>query len=652
MEIRRIQPEDITAVVGISDPTVHPITGSTVYVAKVCDEQSNGYRTFLRIVSADGSEDVALTDGKSDTAPQWSPDGERLAFIRAGEGGRQVWSLSMADHSVMQMTNAPRGVIAFAWAPDSRRLAYVSKSDGAMTPNEAGGKAYIRTVPKAEGAGWWDGRYAHLFVQVVDSEAIQLTSGAFQVSQPAWTPDGKQIAFLSKWPDDLSQDPDRLACNDLFTVDLKDRKVTRLTASKHNITQYQYAPDGSHIALIADDRSVGSGTSSRLYLLPASGGIPQVYHAQTDVHLGNVILNDVKVGPAAPGPVFGANGDIYAIGSFKGEAQLFRFRAGESPQAVTAGIHDLYQIDARILGGYLIGTAIDQDGPAELVAIRLDDGSMSKLTRHHDTLVRQLNFHKPEELWTQSAEGQPLQSWIIRPPDLPAGQKVPLVLVIHGGPHAMYAPVYSLEMQALAAAGYAVLFGNPRGSFGYGQAFAQGCRGDFGNGDYRDLMAMVDNAIAQCDFVDGDRLGVMGGSYGGLMTNWIVGQESRFGAAVSLRGISNWLSFHGLSDIGLTYTEAMAGATPWEDAQLLWRRSPLAHAPAVTAPVLIMHGEEDLRCPVGQADEWYTALKRHGVISKLIRYPKSNHGFQKNGKISYRLEVIRETTAWFKQYLG
>ncbi|MCZ1269209.1 S9 family peptidase, partial [Paenibacillus tundrae] len=220
-----------------------------------------------------------------------------------------------------------------------------------------------------------------------------------------------------------------------------------------------------------------------------------------------------------------------------------------------------------------------------------------------------------------------------------------------GGPHAMYTGIFSHEMQTLAAQGYAVLWVNPRGSMGYGQEFARACRGDFAGGDYRDLLEAVDYALATYDFLDETRLGIGGGSYGGVMTNWIVAHTHRFKAAVTQRCISNWLSLYGTSDIGISYVEGVIGGNPTEHADMLWARSPLAHAHKIETPLLIMHGEQDYRTPIAQAEELYTTLKRYGKTTKLIRYPGSNHTLLKSGKPSLRVDSFEQVNAWFNQYL-
>ncbi|ANY69493.1 peptidase [Paenibacillus sp. BIHB 4019] len=661
---RLIEPEDLYNYSWISDPSLHPVTSSVAYVYKEIDQDKNDYKTHIRVVTIDGQEDASLTDGSKDFAPSWSPDGLKLGFLRVNENGKQLWLADVSAGTAAQLTSAKHGVAAFVWSPDGSAIAFTSRiseeeAQGKLTKEEIvkqesrRGRSYERTIPKAEGSGWWDGRYSQLFrIEVTSGEVTQLTSGKFNVSQPVWTEDGSKLAFLSKKIDDSELDPDLIAYQDLFTVSAVGGELCRITDHSLSISQFSYSPDGSTIALIAEDRKYGSGTQSNIYTVPSSGGAPVAWQ-ETDVQVGNYILNDMRTAAVMPGPLFAKDGtSVFAIGTHHGQAQLYRFREAGAPEPVSSGERDIYQLEESRDSRYFIVLSMDAHGSGELYRLDRLSGEELRLTSWNKAAMDELDISIPETLWFDSTDGDRIQGWMMRPPALPQGEKAPLVLVIHGGPHAMYAPAYSHELQTLASAGYAVLYVNPRGSFGYGQRFAQSCRGDFGGGDYRNLMDAVDVALERFDFIDPERLGVMGGSYGGLMTNWIISQNNRFQAAVSQRCISNWLSFYGTSDIGISYTEGIVGGNPWEQQGLLLEKSPLTYVSQVKAPVLIMHGEQDFRCPVGQSDEWYTALKRLGKQTKLIRYPGSNHAFLKNGKPSYRVEALREVNAWLDKHLA
>ncbi|MGG3923938.1 S9 family peptidase, partial [Geobacillus thermodenitrificans] len=266
-------------------------------------------------------------------------------------------------------------------------------------------------------------------------------------------------------------------------------------------------------------------------------------------------------------------------------------------------------------------------------------------------LENEVTFADAEPFTYQSTDGWDIQGWIMKPPRLGDGEKAPLVVEIHGGPHTMYGFTFFHEFQLLASSGYAVLFTNPRGSHGYGQSFVNAVRGDYGGMDYEDIMAGVDAAIKQFAFIDETRLGVTGGSYGGFMTNWIVGHTNRFRAAVTQRSISNWLSFAGVSDIGYFFTKWEVGCDVWEDAERLWHHSPLKYVKNVRTPLLILHSEHDYRCPIEQAEQLFIALKQLGQETKLVRFPDANHDLSRTGNPALRLERLHQIVGWFDHYL-
>ncbi|RXZ81179.1 S9 family peptidase [Paenibacillaceae bacterium] len=672
---RKIVPEDLLRYRWVSDPAVHPKASSAAYVLKEIDKQTNDYRTHIRVVSLDGRMDKAWTEGKHDASPSWRPDGAQLAFLRVLEGKPQLFVIAGEGQEPKQLTAARHGVAVFAWSPDGKRIVYstrtsadesagpivVSETESSAVPSASPlslqrGSAYDRTIPKAEGAGWWDGLYTHLFLLEVDEGTIiQLTSGQYNAAQPTWSPDGQQIAFLAKVPRD-GEDADLQPFNDLYTLDLPTMEAVQLTASAILIQHFSYSSDGTELAMIGNDRRYGSGTQNRLYTIGANGGEAKAVSV-ADLEIGNAILNDMKPGNTIAGPLYAVNGSgWYAIGTCKGQANLYYLVENSEPQAIIAGEQDIYHLAISSDGQQLVMAVIDLHGPGELYRFDVQTGERMQLTSWNQPLMSELAVSEPEAFWYETSDGFDLQGWIMKPflDEQAAGESnggIPLVLAIHGGPHAMYAPTYSHELQVMVAQGCAVMFVNPRGSIGYGQEIAKACRGDFGGGDYRDLMEAVDAVLAKFDGIDASRLGVIGGSYGGLMTNWIVSHTDRFKAAVTQRGISNWLSFYGTSDIGISYTEGIVGGNPWNDPQLLWERSPLAYADKVQIPVLIMHGEQDLRCPVAESDQWYTALKRLGQTTRLIRYPGSNHNFLKLGKPAYRMDAQQQVNAWFAEHL-
>jgi len=698
------------------DPSVHPNGQLAAYVHRRTNRERDQYSTHIRVIALDGSRDEAWTNGTQDSAPAWSPDGEWLGFLRPDDGIRQLFGIRSAAETPRLLASSKRGITDWIWSPDGGRIAYTTrvsldpKREAWTREEERGyasrrGATYDRYIPRAEGAGWWDGLYSHLFVTEPGSmQATRLTDGPYEISQPMWAPDGRSIAYLSHIhagdPNLDGLEPQR----GLYILSLEDGSRVQAVPGSYAIDRYAWSPDGSTLAFIGHDGRYGAGTQLALYVVdlkrPGSEAIIRL--SAEDVQLGVSVLNDMTIGQSVSGPFFVSTPHglaVAAVVTRDGETQLWQWQLDGTSQpltrepwviwqavqvtnrrrfvvqAITAhGPAELYLVDDANPGAGEVtepgpASEVDQREPdqARLTEDRLAAGErepvqdaripwtrITQLTRWNQELVMTLNISHPEMFWFTNSAGDQVQAWILRPAS--AGQqdgqgKVPVVLAIHGGPHAMFAGVYYHEFQTLTAAGMAVVYTNPRGSFGYGQRFAAAAIGRFGEGDADDALQALDEALARFEWLDPMRTAVMGGSYGGLMTNWLVGRTHRFRAAVSQRSITNWLSFYGNSDIGPRYAEAMLGTHPWKDAARYWVRSPIAYADRVTTPMLIMHGTEDLRCPVEQSDQYYTALKRHGKTARLIRYAGSGHAFQKAGKPSLRIDVLEQVNAWFDRYL-
>jgi len=736
MGTRIISPDLLHEYQWVSDPTVHPNGQLAAYVHRRTNRELDQYSNHIRVITLDGGMDEAWTNGTQDSAPGWSPDGGWLGFLRSDSGVRQLFGIRAAGDAPTLLASSKRGITDWSWSPDGGRIAYTTRISldpvrEAWTREEERGHAarrgavYDRYIPRAEGAGWWDGLYSHLFITEPGSgEAKRVTDGPCEISQPQWSPDGRSIAYLAHVhagdPNMQGVEPHR----GLYVMSLKDGSSVQVVPGTYAIDRYAWSPDGTMLAWIGHDGRHGAGTQLALYVvdLRRSGSEAIIRLSADDVQLGVYVLNDMTAGQSVPGPFIVSTPQglaIAAVVTRHGETQLWQWQLDGSSQPITREPWVIWQAAQVQDRPQFVVQAIGAEGPAELYLLdgmetgaeqaaaelvrrpeggqdalsvqderaasgadqveldqaklaeeQLSDGSrgqaesgqdqqgprtrITQLTRWNQELALALNISLPETFWFTNSAGDQVQAWILRPAG--AGQStgqesVPVVLAVHGGPHAMYAGVYYHEFQTLTAAGIAVVYTNPRGSFGYGQAFAAAVIGRFGEGDAEDVLQALDEALNRYEWLDPMRTGVMGGSYGGLMTNWLVGRTHRFRAAVSQRSITNWLSFYGNSDIGPRYAEAMLGTHPWKDAARYWERSPIAYADRVTTPTLIMHGAEDLRCPVEQADQYYTALKRHGKMTRLIRYAGSGHAFQKAGKPSLRIDVLEQVNVWFDRYM-
>lgn len=290
--------------------------------------------------------------------------------------------------------------------------------------------------------------------------------------------------------------------------------------------------------------------------------------------------------------------------------------------------------------------------PGEIFSLDIPSGTAVSRTDCNGTFLNGLTLSEPEGFECQSSDGRRIQGWVMAPVGCDPGRKYPAILEIHGGPHTMFGEAFFFEFQYLCSLGYAVIFANPRGSHGYGQEFVHACCNDYGGMDYADLMAATDDAVRRFPFIDPERLGVTGGSYGGFMTNWIVARTNRFRAAVTQRSISNWTSFTGSSDIGFYFTEEELGETPWSDPERMRRLSPLSYVQRIATPLLIIHSEQDLRCPIEQAEQLFTALRRLDRTVRFLRFPGSSHELSRSGKPVLRVERLKAIGDWFGIYLA
>ncbi|MEW4370841.1 S9 family peptidase [Paenibacillus kandeliae] len=691
---QKVQAEDLYRFQWIQEPVADPTGQRIVYVSRQVNEKRTGYDMHLRIINTDGSGDRPFTSGSGDRAPAWSPDGSRIAFLRPKDKQSQVWIIPADGGEATVATALPEGVSTFQWSPDSKQLLLTAEqeadttlhaeltsaakqasneNDDPMKNNqhepaqqaESSSKqendgdklealVIDRITYKSDSGGLWNGRRQHLYVHSLDTGKGQwITSGAYDVHAAVWSPDGQQIAFAAHMPSEQEIDPDFALTNDVYTIAVDGSDLQRWTNDEYGVASLQWSPDGSQIAFIASDESYHNATLLRLYGLSLHDGSISCLCDDSELMIANVLVGDTGIGANAR-PVYSKDSKhIYVHGSAEGAVRLLQLEADGSGHTVLLdGARNIHYFAPLHNGTFAIVSSSPLQ-PGELFVADPATGTEMPLTHANDELLDSLLLSTPQELQVTSVDGHPLQAWLMPPVgvDYDADHKVPTVLEIHGGPHMMYGFTFVLEFQLLCSQGYAVLFTNPRGSHGYGQKFVNACRGDYGGSDYRDLMTVTDYVLEHIDWIDPQRLGVTGGSYGGFMTNWIVGQTDRFKAAVTQRSISNWISFYGVSDIGFYFTEDQIGGNPWDKLEQLWKHSPLAYAGNVKTPILILHGEKDLRCPIEQAEQWFTALKRLGVTTRLVRFPEANHELSRSGHPQLRIQRLEQITGWFEQYL-
>ncbi|WP_211746969.1 S9 family peptidase [Paenibacillus sp. Marseille-Q4541] len=675
IEKRVITAEDLYQIVWTSDPSVSPSHDRVAYVSKKVNPDHDGYHSHIRMLELSSHEDTSFTSGEQDSYPLWSPDGNSLAFLRNKEGQRQIWTIAVSGGEAQVVTSAEHGVSSFLWSPDSSQLLYRSQVSSALDESPvpadsgAGDKTKTPKTPpskpleeeiidrlryKADGSGRWNGHRSHLFAQTLGhTEATQLTTGDYDIGDFCWSPDGSQIAFTSKIADEQkSDDLDLSLMNDVFVMSATGENRRKYTSSDWSIYSVSYSPDGRSLAVFGSDHSHHNATQVGLFTRSIDDGAEWKHITKKfDIQLSNSMVSDMRSGVRSNGPVFSEDGAfIYSLVTREGGVHLAKIAVdGENYEWVSHGKRDIYQFEMRKDGRFILAAA-DPSHPGNLYELDPDTGLENRLTYHNEELLNELIIVTPEEFNFEASDGATLQGWMMKPSHTKKGDKIPTVLEIHGGPHAMYGFTFMHEFQLLVARGYAVIFTNPRGGHGYSQQFVNTVRGDYGGRDYQDLMELTDYAVAHFDFVDEARLLVTGGSYGGFMTNWIVGHTNRFKAAVTQRSISNWISFYGVSDIGFFFTEDQIGGNVWEHTELLWKHSPLAYVHQVETPLLILHGEEDLRCPIEQAEQLFIALKRLGKKTQFIRFPKASHELSRGGHPGLRVKRLNHIVRWFDEH--
>ncbi|WP_106765856.1 alpha/beta hydrolase family protein [Paenibacillus faecalis] len=661
-EQRVITAEDLHRMHWISDPVVSRQSGAICYISRTVSDKHDGYHSHIRMMDANGVRDIPFTAGEQDTAPAWSPDGSQIAFLRKQEHTRQVWLISAGGGEARVITNMEYGVSAFQWSPDGKALLFKTETDIDKKHEPHSEKNNHSEMPeativdrikfKSDGVGLWNGRRSHLFLlDLLTKECIQLTSGAFDVASFAWSADSCKIAYTATKPSAECPDPDLRFSNDLFVVDREGKESKQMTDGNLSINSISYTPDGQFILMLADNRSHGFATLTKIYLIPANGGTYRALYEDLDHQLGYSCVSDMRSG-GVRAPLFSQDGRyVYLQVTRNGSVHIGRFALnGSEHQIILRGEREIYQFDLAP-DDNIIFAAADSLQPGDLFSYNRTNGEEKRLTHCNEELWAELSLSEPEMFTFNTSDDWPIQGWIMKPIDFKEGSKVPAILEIHGGPQLMYGHTFMHEFQLLAAAGYAVFYINPRGSQGYGQTHVNTVRGDYGGRDYQDLMEAVDYVIKTFPYIDETRIGVTGGSYGGFMTNWIVGHTKRFKAAVTQRSISNWISFHGVSDIGYLFTHDQIWGNPWDDLEKLWKHSPIAYVKNVQTPLLILHGEQDLRCPIEQAEQLFVALKQLGKVTRLVRFPDADHNLSRSGHPYLRISRLKHIIGWFEEHM-
>ncbi len=646
---RPITPEDLFRIKVVGEPVLSPDGGTVAVTVTMIDAEADAYRSAVWTVPTGGGTPSQVTAGaKRDTSPRWSPDGTRLAFLSDRDTETpQLWVIPVGGGEARRVTDLENAVSDPVWAPDGRRVAFVSK----LTPPDPNPGSDVKVITevryKFDGEGFLGGKHRHIWIVDVDREGAKperVTDGDFEHSSPAWSPSGREVAFAANRNPNWQLERSR----DLWSV-VPGSPPRRLTNGDGFFDLPSWSPDGTAIACTGHRKLEQEGPNHEVWVLPASGGEPRSLTAGFDRGVGDQAISDIGQFPPQR-PRWIADGSaLLFLASDRGTTHIHRVALADSVVTpLTGGARRIAAFDTAGTGETLVCAVSDPVTPFEIHAL---DGTQERaLTAFNADLLREIAVADPEEIWVEGAGGHRVQGWILRPPTAPEGVALPAILQIHGGPHTMYGTSFFHELQFLAACGYVVVYANPRGSTGYGEVFTSALHAAWGEQDTPDLMAVLDRAIAGGG-IDPARIGVTGGSYGGYMTNWLLGQTDRFRAGVTQRSISNLVSLYGTDDIAVVSLDVEFGGPPWAARERYLALSPITYVEQITAPLLILHSEEDYRCPIEQPEQLFVALKRLGREVVFVRFPGESHNLSRSGKPVHRIERLRRIVDWFDTHL-
>jgi dipeptidyl aminopeptidase/acylaminoacyl peptidase len=623
----------------VNDPRISPDGQQIVYTRRWIDKMNDRWESSLWIMNVDGARNRFLTNGSS---ARWSPDGTRIAFVRQGDPeGTQVFVRWMdAEGATTQVTRVEQPPGSIMWSPDGESIAFTmrvpsdeswrvklpGRPDGAKWTADP--KVVTRLNYRRDRRGYIDDGYQHVFVvPATGGTPRRLTNGDWNHGNARWTPDGTELLFSTLR---VAESEYQWRESEIYAVHVATGEIRQLTTRHGPDGNPVASPDGQLVAYTGYDWSDDTYITSNLYLMGIDGSNQHVVAESLNGSPRNIIW--------APD-----NSGVYFTVSQLGTTNLHFASTRGEVRDVTEGNHRLSvsTISAR---GRAVGTLSSYHEPGDVVVFDVRRPETVQLTDVNADVLQGIQLGEVEEIWYSSADLR-IQGWVVKPPDFDPAKQYPLILAIHGGPHGMYGVGFNFAWQNHAANGYVVLYTNPRGSSGYGSAFGNAIKRAYPGNDYGDLMTGVDSVLNR-GYVDPQQMFVYGGSGGGVLTSWIVGHTDRFAAASANYPVTNWLSFVGTTDGASWYRNF--DNLPWDDPSEHLRRSPLMYVGNVTTPTMLMTGEDDLRTPISQTEEFYEALKLRQVPTTMIRFKSEWHGTSSKPSNFMRSQLYLR--GWFEKH--
>ena len=665
---RPITAKDLLRFHWAADPQISPDGRQVAYTLVSVNEKENRYETSVWTVDATaGATPRKLTSGPRDTAPRWSPDGRTIAFLRAGEKDpAQIYLLSMAGGEGRKWTDLPRGAGAPHWSPDGRTIAFTSDTNAndiaEKKDKKDEKKSDVRVITRAifrfNGAGFLEFDHAdHIWTVGVPAEASaapepkQITTGKYDEGGVFWSHDGAKLYFTSDRVDEPYYFPPD---SNVYSVPSGGGAMATVVDIDGPVNGPAASPDGTRFAFTGWINPARARSNDQPGLLVFADGKAVNLTEKADLEIGSNVSGDQRPPRGGGGSplIWTPDGrGVIVVSTSEGRSNLVRVDASTGAiEPVTTGNHDVIAYSATPDAARIALDMGDATHIGDIYMLETATKQLTQLTHVNDTLFNGLTMTPPEEFAYSSFDGKKIEGWIQKPPDFAPGKKYPLILEIHGGPHTAYGWTFMHEFHWLAAEGYVVAYVNPRGSTSYGADFANVIQYHYPGDDYKDLMAGVDEVVRR-GYVDTARMGVTGGSGGGLLTNWAVTQTDRFKAAVSQRSVGDWIAFWSTADFTL-FQPTWFQKNPYEDPEEFLARSPTRYAAKVNTPMMFVEGDSDLRTPPTQGGEaMFRALKAQKKVAVMVRFPGETHELSRSGRPDHRVERLEHIANWFDKYL-